>query len=416
MERRRTGDRGAIAKAVAEHAETIREVYFDPARAIALLDEAWAEFSDLEETPAGVELMSAFASSYRGLDDMAASMAWQDRLMPIAERLGLLEATARGIMGRGYGMLTGGRPREGIVLLQGAHQLAVANDLRDIEQNARILMTFYEQWSEPAAGLALAREGLEIGRRIGSRSYGFQMVGNGCVCALRAGEWEWTAALLDEWLAIESTTSQRFEFFVDRAILRALRGEDATSDIDEAARLRIEGGITDPQWESYELWAAAWSAFAAGHHADVRRLGERAVEMTSYFAPLVYPLVIRSALWSGDTPGAAAALASLEASGYLGPALTADRTLARAGIDALEGRGPEALAGYREALRSYRQLGLVFEEAAATVDMATLLPPAERDAPDVTAAIAAAGETLRRLGARPFLARLEETRAKQPAG
>ena len=31
-------------------------------------------------------------------------------------------------------------------------------------------MTFYEQWGEPAAGLALAREGLEIGRRRGSRA------------------------------------------------------------------------------------------------------------------------------------------------------------------------------------------------------------------------------------------------------
>jgi hypothetical protein len=142
----------------------------------------------------------------------------------------------------------------------------------------------------------------------------------------------------------------------------------------------------------------------------------RAVELTGYFAPLVYPLVIRSALWAGDAPGAAAALASLGASGYLGPALTADRTLARAVIDALDGRGPEALAGYREALRTYRQLGLAFEEAAATVDMATLLPLPERDAADVTAAVTAVRETLRRLGARPFLARLNEARVKQPAG
>ena len=94
----------------------------------------------------------------------------------------------------------------------------------------------------------------------------------------------------------------------------------------------------------------------------------------------------------------------------------ADRLVARAGIDALEGRGPVSLAGYREALRSFRQLGLAFEEAAAAVDMATLLPPPERDAPDVTTAIAAAAETLGRLGARPFLARLDEARAGQPAG
>ncbi len=415
VERRRSGDRAAIATAVAGHASALRSQLADPERSLALVTKAWAEFSDLEETPAGVELMSAFASAHAGLNDVGKTMVWVDRLLPIAERLGLLEATARGIVRRGSTLLMQGRPREGIVLMRGAHQLAIANDLRDLELNARVLMTFFEQWGEPAAGLALAREGLEIGRRVGSRAYGFQMVGNGSVCALRVGEWDWAATLLDEWLAVESATSQRAEFFVDRASLRALRGEDATADIDEATRLRVEGGITDPQWESYGLLARAWGALAAGRYDDARRLGARAVELTSYFAPLAYPLVIRSALWAGDAAGAAAVLASLEASGYRGPALMADRLAARAGIDALEGRGPESLAGYREALRSFRQLGLAFEEAAAAVDMATLLRPPERDAPDVATAIDAARGTLQRLGARPFLERLDGAKAKQPA-
>ena len=416
LERRRTGDREAIAAAIAELARTLRGDFADPARALALLTEAWGEFSDLEGTIAGVELMSAFASSHRGLNDSAESMRWQDRFMPIAERLGHLEATTRGLIGRGTSLMTIGRPREGIVLLRGAHQLSVANDLRDLELNARVLMTFFEQWGEPAAGLTLAREGLEIGRRVGSRSYGFQMVGNGSICALRTGDWDWTAAILDEWVALESASSQRAEFYIDRAHLRSLRGEDATADIEAATRLRVEGGITDPQWESYELWAAASAALTGGRHDDARRLGERAVELTSYFAPLAYPLVIRSTLWAGDAPGAASVLTMLEASGYLGPALSADRLVARAGIDALEGRGPAALAGYREALRAYRQLGLAFDEAAATVDMATLLPSPERDLADVTAAITSARTTLGRLGARPYLDRLDRVGSAQRAG
>ena len=167
---------------------------------------------------------------------------------------------------------------------------------------------------------------------------------------------------------------------------------------------------------SWEQLAGTWAAFAGGRHDEVRRLGERAVELTSSFAPLVGPLLVRSALWAGDTPGAASALAALEASGYLGPALAADRLVARAGIDALEGRGPAALAGYREALRAYRKLGLAFDEAAAAVDMAILLPSPERDVADVGAAIGAAAETLERLGARPFLARLDAARMLQPAG
>jgi class 3 adenylate cyclase len=416
VERRRTGDRQAIAIALAGQARTVRSDFADPARALTLLTEAWTEFSDLEGTVAGVELMSAFASTYRGLNDSAAALAWQERFMPIAERLGHLDATIRGLIGRGTTLMTLGRPREGIVLLRGAHQLATANDKRDLELNARVLMTFFEQWGEPAAGLALAREGLEIGRRVGSRAYGFQMVGNGCVCALRTGDWDWAGALLDEWLAIESASSQRAEFFIDRALLSSLRGEDATAHIEEATRLRLEGGVTDPQWESYELWASAWAAFAAGRYDEARRLATHAVELTTYFAPLAYPLAVRSAVSAGDATSAVATLALLEASGYLGPALAADRLAARAGIDALQGRGPAALAGYREALRAYRQLGLVFEEAAGAVDMAVLLASPEREAPDVVAAIAAARATLTRLGARPFLERLDGVLAGHLAG
>ena len=166
-----------------------------------------------------------------------------------------------------------------MVLLRGAHQLAVANDLRDDELEARILMTYHEQWGEPATGLALAREGLEIGRRRGSRLYGSWMVGNGCICALRTGDWDWAAGLLEEWLALESANDRWAEFHVDRAILRSLRGEDATADLAEAARIRLEDGITDPQFEAYGLWAGAWAAFAGGRPDEVRRLGERAVEL-----------------------------------------------------------------------------------------------------------------------------------------
>ena len=416
VERRRTGDREAIALAVAEHGRAVRSVIGDPEKALSILDAAWEEFSDLEHTPSGVELMSAIADSHGGRNDITQAASWTDRYLPIAEHLGLLAPTTRGMMGRGTGLLLVGRPREGIVLLRGAHQLALANDLRDLELQARNIMTFHEQWGEPAAGLALAREGIEIGQRLESRRYGFQMAGNASICALRTGDWDWAAALLDEWLAIDTVFHQQAEFFVDRAILRTLRGEDATADVESATRLRVSGGITDPQWESYELWATAWAAFVEGRYDEARRLGTHAVELTTYFAPLAYPLVIRSALYAGDAPGAAATLALLDASGYRGPALSADRLVATAGIDALEGRGASAVAAYREALRAYRQLGLAFDEATAAVDIATLLPVDERDAPDLVVAIAAARETLERLGSRPFLERLDRVRPKEPAG
>jgi hypothetical protein len=83
-----------------------------------------------------------------------------------------------------------------------------------------------------------------------------------------------------------------------------------------------------------------------------------------------------------------------------------DMATIRAGLAALEGRGPEALAAYREVLKGWRQAGLAFDEALAVTDMATLLPPGERALPEVQTAIEWARGTLERLGAQPILDRL----------
>jgi class 3 adenylate cyclase/tetratricopeptide (TPR) repeat protein len=404
-ERRRTGDRQAIAIAAAARARGwVRQG--DPARGLVELEPLWKEFADLEETPAGIELMLATSRALRALDRFDTALEWADRSLPLAERIGTLEQISRAMLERGTSLLVGGRPVEGMVLLRGAHAAALANGFREVESNARVLLTFNEQWGDPVAGLALGREGMELAVRQGSREYAWLNVGNPVICALRVGEWDWVATLLDEWLPVEMPAVARYELFVDRAILASLRGQDASADLGAGARLQAELEATDPQIGSYQRWAEAWAAFIDRQYDEARRLGEQA-KVTSYFAALVGPLLVRAALWNGDGQGAAGHLADLQASGFRGAALGADITLGRAGIAALEGRSAEAVAGYREALRAYGHLGLAFEQAAAAVDMATLLPSSELTAPEPRAAIEAARATLERLGAGPFLDRLE---------
>ncbi|MEX2546993.1 MAG: adenylate/guanylate cyclase domain-containing protein [Chloroflexota bacterium] len=400
--RRELGDRPAIALAVAAHARVIRSSLGEPDRALELLLPAWEEFSDLEQTPAGVELMAAIASAYAGLNQGAENLIWLDRLIPIAERLDLLDPLVGALMSRGPYLGSINRPREGMIILRGAHALALSNGLRKHERSGRTVLTFFEQWGEPAVGLEMAREGLEIARQIGSSTYGFVMVGNGSVCALRVGEWDWAAALLEEWIDPDSTLRQGTEFHVDRAILTSMRGGDAAADIDRAAALRA--GITDPQYESYENWARAWAAFSAGRFADAQAEALRAAQATNYFHPLVSPLAVRSALWARDLDGARRAMAALEETMFRGPALAQDKAAVRAGILALEGRTAEALALYHETLRGWRALELAWDEALTVVDMVTFLGP---DDAEVRTAAEWARTTLTRLGAQPYLERLE---------
>jgi hypothetical protein len=129
--------------------------------------------------------------------------------------------------------------------------------------------------------------------------------------------------------------------------------------------------------------------------------------VTGYFAPLALPLAARAALWAGDAPAAAEATERIEGSVLRGKAIGLDAATIRAGIAALDGRRTEAIAGYREVLRGWRNAGLVFDETLAIVDLATVLAPTEREMPEAATAIEEARATLTRLGAKPFLERLD---------
>jgi class 3 adenylate cyclase len=410
--RRELGDRPAIAEAIAEHGLAITGIDLAPARSLKMLMAAWEEFGDLEETPAGVRLMFSIERAHGILNENAAQLEWIERLLPIAERFDLLEQIASGLLGRGAALVKLDRSREGLMLLRGAHAFALTQGFGLVEYGARILLTFWEQWNEPGVGVALAREGLEIARRIGSRNYAWGMVGNGVVCAFRTGEWEWASALLEEWLTTETFTPAHTELLADRAILRALRGEDASGDIGEAKRLRT--GITDTQFESYELWARAYVHLVGGRLRDARIDAEQAASTTSFFRAMAWPVAARAALWEGDIEAATARVKELDESGLRGLAIDLDRVTFRAGLAALEGRILDAIAGYREALKGYRSLGVEFDLAMAALDLAILVPGAERRAPDLEEALVGAAAIFGRLGAGPMLDRLEAALAEVP--
>lgn len=402
--RRELGERSGIAMTTAAHAEVIINYAHDERRAQEMLTAAWEEFADLEETAAGVALMQQLAYASTHTDDKVAH-AWLERLLPVAERLDLVADIAIALSRLSSLLYRNNRPREALILLRGTHAFAAENDLLDVDRSTRTVLSFYEQFADPAAGLALTREGLEIARRRGSLTYGFFMVGNAVSCAIRVGEWAWAADLLEQWLGYEVTNEFVLELFADRAVLTAFRGGNASGDIAEAERLLP--ALSDPQFTSYCHWARAWAALAAGELAEARRQAEAAAEATSYFGPITWPIAARAALWAGDASAATGNVERMGGTVMRGQASELDRLTLRAGLAALDGHRSESITSYREALRGWRALGLAFDEAMAALDLAALLAPSEREMPEAPAAIAWARETFARLGARPFLARLD---------
>ncbi len=407
--RRELGDREPIAFATAAYAESIGFFATADDRILELMLPAWEEFADLEQTRAGVALMLAITAGYTHRD-ASKVLAWVERLLPVAERLDLLEETATALHRLAGALYMQDRQRQSLMLLRGTHELAVANGIAAVDRNTRTALTFYEQFDDPRAGLAMAREGLEIAGRLGSTSYGFMMIGNAVSSAIRTGEWSWASSLLDEWLEREVTAGPFLELYVDRAVLDAVRGGDPESDLSAAMALlpTMEG---DTQYTSYVHWGRAWQAFAAGRLADARLEAEAAVEVTAYFLPIALPLATRAALWDGQVDLARDLIGRLDASVTRGQAIGLDRITLRAGLAAREGRRAEAVAGYREAFRGWHQLGCAFDESMAALDMAIMLAPTPSEMDEAAVAIGAARETLVGLGAAPFMHRLDEARS-----
>ena len=123
-------------------------------------------------------------------------------------------------------------------------------------------------------------------------------------------------------------------------------------------------------------------------------------------------MAAHAALWADDAVGAAAQLAAIDAAGFRAPAVEATRVTIRAGLAAIDKLEAEALALYRDALRRWRDLRLVVDEALCAVDMVTLLDPSD---PEVRAAADAARTILVKLGARPFVERLDAAMERQPS-
>ncbi|MEP7040553.1 MAG: hypothetical protein ABI864_03165, partial [Chloroflexota bacterium] len=155
--------------------------------------------------------------------------------------------------------------------------------------------------------------------------------------------------------------------------------------------------------------AMANAALANGRLRDARTAWRHLADQDSVNAPEFRYRAARPAMWDGDVEAARTDLAALDATGVHGSVVELRRMTIRAGLTALEGRTADALALYRGALRGWRDLGLTWDEALTGIDMATLLEPSD---PEVITVAESSRQTFIRLGAKPFLQRLDAALAR----
>jgi hypothetical protein len=122
-------------------------------------------------------------------------------------------------------------------------------------------------------------------------------------------------------------------------------------------------------------------------------------------SPAALAVQMRAALWLGDATRARETLDGM--GGFRGRWMAAVRLTAEAGLITLEGRRDDAVTAYARALEAWRALDSPLDLALCALDRAVLRGPGPADSGEDDEA----REIFTRLGATPFLARLERAGA-----
>ena len=407
---RERGDRGSAMRAAAALGRACLQGSRTE-QALAILEPAAEEFADLDADPGFVVLLGQLARGYMFDEKHERAVTVADRVLAMAERADLVAAVADTMVTKGASLASLGRAYEGLAEIEGGLRLADQHGLAVVALRARLNLGAFQSQSDRRASLESSRAGIADARRLGRRTSVLLFVANAAEDSTWTGEWDWATPELEDLLAGDLEREDRIQVLGSLYRVRCWRGEASNDLLDEIEQLA--GPAPEPAVAASVEGARGERDFALGEFARTRDASRRMAGLSALNAPSAYALAARAALLAGDRAAAESDLQSLEATGIHGPTIEARRVSIRAGLAALDGRTSDAISLYRDAVRRFRESGTPLDEAFTGIEMATLLDPA---IPEVAAAVEAAREILARLGAKPFLERLEAAARRQPSG
>ena len=338
------------------------------------------------------------ARSLLGRDRSVEALALLEEVLAIAERLGLWEVLPEALMSKGSALLLTARPVEGIALIEAARDQAVLHGLATTELRALNGLMAVQALRDPRAALALERSGIDLARRIGRRDLELLLLGNAGEDALRTGEWDWIRVEMTRGLEAELAPTPAAQLQLPMLMVDAIRGvEDVESLVQPIESLGQRTGDFDIESSVYDV--RALHALVHGQFEEAWVNWQRQADRSPNNAPYALPKAAHAAVMAGDAATARKLNERFDGLIRSGPAIDAQRNAIEAGIAALEGRPAEAVAGYRQALSGFHDLGLLWDEVVTTIAFVRLVgvdePEVRRAADD----------------ARVILTRLEATAA-----
>ena len=374
-----------------------------PAVAIDEIMAALPALAGLEEDASIVGVWGALSRAYMLHSDFLPSVEWADRALPLAERLDMVPEIADILNTRATSLGFGGRVRESVAGLRGVLEMSSSYGLPNAVLRARINLASVLSLEDPVAAWKIAAQGFEDAKRAGTVEMMTTMGGNAAESALHAGEWESAQYLLTELADVDLAPSDRFVADGFAAFADVLRGRPHDAWL---ARMEAFAATSEEPQVKYQLTATkAWIAFMEGRFADAHALFATGMEILKGGISSDEPMMARSALWAGLAEQAQSAADAQRRAGTHGRWINAAARATAAGIAAMTGHPEEAAAGYRDAMRQWRELGCWFDLALCELDFVKFVGG---ESPDIEAAASEARATFTRLGAPGFLKRLDE--------
>ena len=401
---RRSNDATGAAKATA----LLGAVQMDGgaiARAVETLETASASIP--ESVPAHVlsRILANLSRAYMRSAQYARAVEVADSALALAEPNDLVGVVADSFNNKGGALRSLGRGREAAALMRAAIELAHAGGLVDVELRARnnLASVLFDQ--DPVGARDVAREALALGERVGHR--GMAHWATGLVVGLSASigdGWDEALAAVDAAISAALSPSDESRNLSVSWLLRGARGEDGSAALSRLGELAAQTGETG---ERASLIATqALLAFGSREYATAR---DQFIQAANEFPPLMgvwLAEAAHAAVWAGDLAALRPIVDRLDAySEAHAPWFRADRARTSAAVAAMRGDTSEATSRYREALGLFAELGVPFDRARAASEASLLVGT---DDPQIGAAVEEARALFERLGARPYLAMLDE--------
>jgi class 3 adenylate cyclase len=398
------GERLAAARVATRLAEVLRTAD-RVSEALELMRPAYDELIGGERSPEVALVAAQLARIAYFAGEREFALATTEVALDLGEVMRLPEVLAEGLNTKAT--LIYHRPHEAGALLQEAIRIARANDL-----TAALLRAQFN-----FAGLAIehdrlgeARETMEDAlaqaRLRGDRTWERLVMGQLGEVLVLAGEWDEAWALLDPLgtpAQGEFGTAIRLSPLINLLVGRGLL-EEARAVLEREVELRES---SDMQTKGIYLVAEAEVCFEEGRYVDAQAIGRQSTEIwrklnQPHYEVFSYAVAIEASLALGEAERADVLLQQLNAIPVVERRSLVDAQAGRLSAKLAVHRGEDGAAGFVEAARIFREIGMPYWLAVSLAE----------------AALAGAGDGLaepraifERLGARLWLDRLEPVAA-----